>query len=317
MNSDYYFIKPYDNPNDLPPKESFNDILNETYMHPFTWNARTTRRSFWISTLINIILFFICGSILPIALDSDINTGLKWIDLIVIAIIAIWGVLASLGQTIRRLHDLNYSGYWYWASLFTAGGYFLFYLALQPSVQRPVKWGGYLFIDPNQKGSAYYLQAYNEDTEPIDLTPVSTVGQIIKEHYFDCFNWKARSTRTSFWIGSAVSVIATCCFALFIGLSVALLVIKSPYISIDTGMVILLGVTIVASTIGLIWTLIAQLGHLVRRLHDANFNGAWFWICIVPYIGFLLLDFLLFHPSVNNDNDWDDYLFKHKDQINK
>lgn len=41
----YYFIKSYDENLPKPPAESFGQILNETYLHPFNWNARTTRKS--------------------------------------------------------------------------------------------------------------------------------------------------------------------------------------------------------------------------------------------------------------------------------
>lgn len=315
MNSNYYFIKPYNNYKDLPPQESFGQIINETYMHPFNWNARTTRFSFWISTFVNLILASICSIILSYALGSDINPGLKWIDLVIITLIMIWCFLGSLGQTVRRLHDVNYSGYWYWAGLVSAGAYFIFYLALQPSVQRPVKWGGYLYVDEDKSSQAYYQRPYNEQDD-IDTTPVPTIGQILKEHFFDCFNWNARSTRTSFWVGSAASYIATLGICLVIG--ICYFFNKRYYLrtnEVPDSMTIPFVILLLVSLIFLIWILIAQLSHLVRRLHDANFSGVWFFLYFIPYIGTILLDFLLFHPSVTKDNGWGGYLFKNKDKI--
>ena len=64
-----------------------------------------------------------------------------------------------------------------------------------------------------------------------------------------------------------------------------------------------------------IWAFLAQLGHTVRRLHDAGFNGGWWWLTVIPYVGQLLLAFLLFHPTVENEVKWDKYLFDPEDRI--
>ena len=153
----YYFIKPYDESLPMPPKESFAQILNEAYLHPFNWKARTTRKSFWWSTLINLILGILCVILGLYAFNQSINPGIRIIDGVVAVIAYLWLFLAGLGQTIRRLHDVGYSGYWYWATFTGYGTMFMFYLALQPSVQY--------------------------------------IGQILKEHFFDCFKWDARSFR--------------------------------------------------------------------------------------------------------------------------
>ncbi len=141
----YYFIKPYDESLPMPPQESFAQILNEAYLHPFNWKARTTRKSFWWSTLINLILGILCVILGFYAFNQSINPGIRIIDGVVAVIAYLWLFLAGLGQTIRRLHDVGYSGYWYWAAFTGYGAMFLFYLELQPSVQRQVKWGKYFF----------------------------------------------------------------------------------------------------------------------------------------------------------------------------
>ena len=180
----YYFIKPYDESLPMPPKESFAQILNEAYLHPFNWKARTTRKSFWWSTLINLILGILCVILGLYAFNQSINPGIRIIDGVVAVIAYLWLFLAGLGQTIRRLHDVGYSGYWYWATFTGYGTMFMFYLALQPSVQYKVKWGKYLFSD----------QDYPEGGAKSNV-PIPTIGQILKEHFFDCFKWDARSTR--------------------------------------------------------------------------------------------------------------------------
>lgn len=299
----YYFIKPYDESLPLPPAESFAQILNEAYLHPFNWKARTTRKSFWWSTLINLVIGILCIILGFYAFNQNINPGIRIVDGIVAAIVYLWLFLAALGQTIRRLHDVGYSGYWYWAAFTGYGAMFLFYLELQPSVQRQVKWGKYFFSNQD------YPAGHKE------TVPVPTIGQILKEHFFDCFKWNARSTRTSFWVGTAINQVTLGIGTLFIYAFSAFFTIIPDWHQMPQAIGIFFLCFLILLLVILIWSFLAQLGHTVRRLHDAGFNGGWWWLGIVPYVGDLLLAFLLFHPTVDADNKWNKYLFDPEDRI--
>lgn len=302
---DFYFINHYDENKPLPANENLGQILSESYLHPFNWNYRTTRKSFWASILINIIISFLCSAIIGYGLNSTINLGLKWIDLVVGCVIYIWLILSCLGQTIRRLHDVNYSGYWYWANITGVGAYFILYLTLQPSVQRAVKWNDYLFTDQKPYG------AYRAELDKKNKN-VPTVPQILKEHFFDCFKWDARSTRTSFWVGTAITQVFAIIFAIFYYLG-GILVSLASFTDLQENEnlnkyfpLIIIAIVVVLAII--IWLFLAQLGHTVRRLHDAGFSGWWYWISIIPGIGQILLYFLLFHPTTKNKIRWHGYL---------
>lgn len=299
----YYFIKPYDESLPLPPAESFAQILNEAYLHPFNWKARTTRKSFWWSTLINLVIGILCIILGFYAFNQNINPGIRIVDGIVAAVVYLWLFLAALGQTIRRLHDVGYSGYWYWAAFTGYGAMFLFYLELQPSVQRQVKWGKYFFSN----------QDYPAGHKETVLVP--TIGQILKEHFFDCFKWNARSTRTSFWVGTAINQVTLGIGTLFIYAFSAFFTIIPGWLQMPQAIGIFFLCFLILLLVILIWSFLAQLGHTVRRLHDAGFNGGWWWLGIVPYVGDLLLAFLLFHPTVDADNKWNKYLFDPEDRI--
>lgn len=299
----YYFIKPYDESLPLPPAESFAQILNEAYLHPFNWKARTTRKSFWWSTLINLVIGILCIILGFYAFNQNINPGIRIVDGIVAAVVYLWLFLAALGQTIRRLHDVGYSGYWYWAAFTGYGAMFLFYLELQPSVQRQVKWGKYFFSNQD------YPAGHKE------TVPVPTICQILKEHFFDCFKWNARSTRTSFWVGTAINQVTLGIGTLFIYAFSAFFTIISGWHQMPQAIGIFFLCFLILLLVILIWSFLAQLGHTVRRLHDAGFNGGWWWLGIVPYVGDLLLAFLLFHPTVDADNKWNKYLFDPEDRI--
>ena len=299
----YYFIKPYDESLPLPPAESFAQILNEAYLHPFNWKARTTRKSFWWSTLINLVIGILCIILGFYAFNQNINPGIRIVDGIVAAVVYLWLFLAALGQTIRRLHDVGYSGYWYWAAFTGYGAMFLFYLELQPSFQRQVKWGKYFFSNQD------YPAGHKE------TVPVPTIGQILKEHFFDCFKWNARSTRTSFWVGTAINQVTLGIGTLFIYAFSAFFTIIPGWHQMPQAIGIFFLCFLILLLVILIWSFLAQLGHTVRRLHDAGFNGGWWWLGIVPYVGNLLLAFLLFHPTVDAYNKWNKYLFDPEDRI--
>lgn len=310
MNSrDYYFLKNYDESLPKPPAETFNQILSETYLHPFNWKGRTTRKSFWISILCNAILAMIAVALFGYFLGNEnIDLGLKWIDGVVSTVVFIWLFLANLGQTVRRLHDVDYSGYWYWINFTGSGAMFIFYLTLQPSAQRKVKWGKYFFSNKD----------YPDIPKP--KVPVPTVQQIVKEHFFNCFNWNARSTRTSYWVGTAISQAIT---GITLMTSIFLLTISLVPVWHSTefrevfgkDFVIEIGIITVFLLIVTFWSIFAQLGHTVRRLHDAGFSGWWWWIGLVPYIGQVLLAFLLFHPTLQREVKWNKYLFDEEDRI--
>lgn len=306
---EYYLIKPYNDALPKPPKENFSEILSEAYLHPFDWKARTTRKSYWISALVNFIISILTAVIIYYGIISE-NLGLKWIDFVISAVLLIWIWLASLGQTIRRLHDVNYSGYWYWASIVPYGNLFLFYLSIQPSVQHATRWGDYLYSEKNIYGT------YTKELDRSNV-PIPTIGQILKEHFFDCFKWNARSTRTSYWVGTAISSIV-CMILIF---PVYFLSFMIYFSSLNDSSLDALGPVmiflVIIMIVGVIWVLLAQLGHTIRRLHDAGLSGWWFLICIIPYIGDPILALLLFHPTVEHEVEWNGYLFEEKDNVVK
>lgn len=318
MEKTYYFIRPYDDgPMGKPPVPDFGQILSETYMQPFNWKGRTTRKSYWLSFLSNLVLTIIATVLFAYAVsDPILNAGIRWIDYIVATVIFIWVFLASLGQTVRRLHDVNYSGYWYWSMLVPYGAWFIFYLALQPSKQIPVKWGTYLFLDNDQKeGKLYYQQPYDASLD-VDNTPVPPIGQVLKEHFFEPFKWGARSTRTSFWIGTAVNFVIYFGIMLmfYAGVFIAFLGHLRYEFSGNSNITlfVILGIIGIILIAILIWLIVAQIGHTVRRLHDANLSGGWYWLILIPYVGSVLLNLLLFHPSVKEPVKWGSYLFDTK-----
>lgn len=147
----YYFVKSYDEDLPKPPAESFGQILNETYLHPFDWSARTTRKSYWWSVLTNFIIAILAIVVGFYAFNEGLNPGIRVIDAVVAIAIYVWVFLAGLGQMIRRLHDVGYSGGWWWLGVIPyVGQLLLAFLLFHPTVQNEVKWDKYLF-DPEDR----------------------------------------------------------------------------------------------------------------------------------------------------------------------
>lgn len=325
-NKNYFFIKPFDEEKALPPRANFKQILKEYFLEPFKWNGRTSRRTYWLSVIIVFLLMIIMSFFMLTALISGIlgnfndatgvNEGMNGlkvtalISLIIALFIFTWTFISSLGMSIRRLHDLNYSGYWYWLTLIPFGNLFLFYLFLQPSIQRPVRWGSYLSKESYgpEPDKAYYNQEYSTDLD-VPVRHDLTVIQMLKEQYFHIFTWKTRATRSTFWFGSICN------------LGILLL---SMYISSITGKISsfyslsnnrldwlyssgLYGYLLLIPFLILsIWAVLSQLALLIRRLHDTGHKAWWLLLIIFPYLNLITLA-LIFHPTTTSSIKWTNY----------
>ena len=79
------------------------------------FNGRSRRKEFWMFQLFNIIILFTISIILGIFLDL-IGNGAGVISMILFFAYAVAVVVPSIAVTIRRLHDINKSGWYYFVS---------------------------------------------------------------------------------------------------------------------------------------------------------------------------------------------------------
>lgn len=66
---------------------------------------------------------------------------------LIILVIMVWIKLGILGYAVRRLHDSGHSGWWLWLMFIPFGWIVVLYFLIIPTLQEPVRWGSYLFID--------------------------------------------------------------------------------------------------------------------------------------------------------------------------
>lgn len=156
-----YYEQEYRGPKSAVPVPKFGQVFKLLFTAPFKWNARSTRTGFWISFAITYVMDIILGVVcfasimaMILASSSDPNisetTVVTWkiigiVGVIISIVLAIWINLGQLAFTIRRLHDTNHTGWWYWITFVPFGQFVMLYFMVIPTVEKPVRWGGYLF----------------------------------------------------------------------------------------------------------------------------------------------------------------------------
>ena len=149
-----YYEQEYHAPKSDIPDPSVGEIFKGLFIYPFTWNARSTRKAFWVAFAFQFLLTFLIAivSILALATSGifsvtpdNVNWAmthinfLTWLIELILFILLIWIKLVLLGYAVRRLHDINYSGWWMWLVFIPFGWIIVFIFLLLPTVEEPVR----------------------------------------------------------------------------------------------------------------------------------------------------------------------------------
>ena len=95
---------------------SFGQSIKTCFGKYIDWNGRASRSEFWYFQLFLFILYFIAGQIDSFVLGTELGQiGTTYI------IVILGTMLPALCATIRRLHDVNRSGWWCLISLTCIG----------------------------------------------------------------------------------------------------------------------------------------------------------------------------------------------------
>ena len=113
-----------------------NGVKNEFFKKYFTFSGRTDRKTFWLTVLGVAILYAILAFIIGlIGSNAGEGTTLNTIMVVLLWILELGIVIPALALDIRRLHDINKSGWWVLISLVPAvGGIILLVFFCLPSV---------------------------------------------------------------------------------------------------------------------------------------------------------------------------------------
>jgi uncharacterized membrane protein YhaH (DUF805 family) len=143
------------------------------YKRIFDFKGRATRKEYWMFQLISILFLFIA---LALLLGLEKAIGKNPIIYIIFAIFIIQFPIVNLSLTIRRLHDIGLSGWWWISPALIA---YLF----KASQKSDNKYGKYLG-DIDSKNIVSNLDEYDYIDKPqvtlIKLKPTSPQYPIIK-----------------------------------------------------------------------------------------------------------------------------------------
>ncbi len=129
----------------------------------------------------------------------------------------------------------------------------------------------------------------------------------IKTCFGKYVTFQGRASRSEFWW-----------FAVFIWIGVLLLQ-GFMYMSIDTdgmmaaaqdgsfnsGMSLALPIVpLILIIVFVLVTFLPNLSVMVRRLHDTNHSGWWYWIALIPLLGLLILLYFFVSKGTDGDNDF-------------
>ena len=92
--------------------KNYIDSILKTLKHTFSFAGRAARMEFWSYVITSYLIIFLL-SLIGAGLSAIAGVlGAIWMGLT--AIIAIALFIPSISLTVRRLHDVNLSGFWLW-----------------------------------------------------------------------------------------------------------------------------------------------------------------------------------------------------------
>lgn len=116
------------------------DVLKNNYAN---FEGRARRKEYWMFTLFNAIVF--CALIILISISMDSYTGeigsIGYIASVILLIYSLGIIVPSIAVTIRRLHDIDKSGWWYLISFVPFGGIILFVFSILDGTQGNNRFG--------------------------------------------------------------------------------------------------------------------------------------------------------------------------------
>jgi uncharacterized membrane protein YhaH (DUF805 family) len=119
-----------------PPQTGFVEAIKKGFKGYVVWNARSTRSEYWWWTLFAIIVAIVASIVDSLFFSTDaIGTGP------IGALTSLALFLPGLSVLVRRLHDTDRTGWWFWIILIPIIGLIvLLIFMLLPSRMGPTRW---------------------------------------------------------------------------------------------------------------------------------------------------------------------------------
>jgi uncharacterized membrane protein YhaH (DUF805 family) len=116
---------------------NFSEAIGSDLRNYLNFSGRSTRPEYWYWILPVVVINVVLGVV-----DEKLNPGtqmgpLSWVTMIVVFAL----ILPTLGVSIRRLHDIDRSGWWFLLWFTLIGGVVVIYWACQPGTAGPNSFG--------------------------------------------------------------------------------------------------------------------------------------------------------------------------------
>lgn len=119
-----------------PQKTGYIDAIKKGFKGYVVWNARSTRSEYWWWTLFALIVAIVASILDSIIFGGDFGSVSPIYSITTLALF-----LPGLSVFIRRLHDTDRTGWWFWIGLVPFVGIIvLFIFMLLPSKMGPTRW---------------------------------------------------------------------------------------------------------------------------------------------------------------------------------
>lgn len=119
-----------------PPQHGFVEAIKKGFKGYVVWNARSTRSEYWWWTLFAFIVAVV-SSLIDSALFGSEMGGFGLLGTITSLVL----FLPGLSVFIRRLHDTDRTGWWFWIVFIPIVGFIvLLVFMLLPSKMGPTRW---------------------------------------------------------------------------------------------------------------------------------------------------------------------------------
>ena len=133
-----------------------------------------------------------------------------------------------------------------------------------------------------------------------------TFGQAIANGFTKYASWKGRANRAEFWWWQLFIVIVTTPFSIIYNVT-SQGALEAAIASGNQGafLAALFGPTYWLLVLVSLIFFLPSLAVLIRRLHDLDRSGGWFWIILVPFAGSIVLLVFSLLPGTPGKNRFD------------
>ncbi|PWJ21321.1 DUF805 domain-containing protein [Jannaschia seohaensis] len=310
---------------------------------PFSWSGRAAPSEYWWFTLV----YWIFGSAVWLGLLWPF-LELAWLEaqgmpqridpvlmrdrLIMLGwatVLGTWPMLNALAVAVRRPHDTDRSGWWYWIQLVPFVGWLILLVLLilpgdpgrNANGKPPGGGSGYA---PGEVGRPADVRA--QDPPPLDPSLRAPVEMGPLRVTLSClaapFTWSGRAGPGEYWWFTLVSVSASILALTYLAWPVfaeidaweaamqaeqdraykeirAVQPIPFPDLrpAFEQNLIGWIAFLLLCVPVGL-----SSCAVTVRRLHDTDHSGWWYWIALVPVVGVIFLIVPLAAPGQMHRN---------------